>query len=376
MEGGGQADDHAHSGRSNLRTAEPHGRPRRRAAERDQSAQALGANPMPENPLDRADGDLLQARALAEGHPGSPTALARLASSELGFGNRVSASEAAQKVLENETIDAPALIVTSQVFVALGEINLTERALHKVLAAPAAGEGVKRAAAVLAARIAAHQGDLERALELLADSGGGTGSALKGAVLAQMGRYHDAIHELRAALKSVPDSPATLCSLGYAYAAAGSTRKAIRATTTAAALAPADQTAGLNLAAMLLSQGEAREAVSAIDRLANHHPGDIHLDLAAAAILYISGDTATALRRLRRAEASKAARGAAPSQAEELRLNISLLKTRRCPERMYSPSHWKRSNDATTAARPSPACWRAPPSQQQTYHRWKRPTPS
>ena len=297
----------------------------------DQSAQAPGADSARENLFDRADGDLLQARALAEGHPGSPTALARLAGSEVGFGNRVSASEAAQKILENEAIDAPALIVASQVFVVLGEIGCAERALHKVLAAPAAGNGAKRAAAVLATRIAARQGDSERALELLADSGGGTASALKGAVLAQMGRYHDAIHELRAALKSVPDAPATLCSLGYAYAAAGSTRKAIRATTAAAALAPADQTAGLNLAAMLFSQGETCEAVSAIDRLADRHPDDIRLDLAAAAILYISGDTAAALKRLRRAEASTAARDAAPAQAEELRLNISLLKNPAMP---------------------------------------------
>lgn len=280
-----------------------------------------------EHSLDPTDGDLLQARAFANRHPDSPTALARLAGSELGFGNRVSAGSAARNVLENDIIDAPALIVASQILVALGEISLAEKALRRVLEASDTGDGAKRAAKALTARIAAHQGRPEKALELLAGSDGGAGSAIKGAVLAQMGRCHDAIHELRSALRSVPDSPATLCSLGYAYAMAGSPRKAIRATSAAVALAPADRIAGLNLAAMLFSQDKTSEAVAAIDRLAAHHPGDVQLVLAAAAALHISGDAKAALKRLRRADTSRDMREAALAQKEELRLYIDLLKT-------------------------------------------------
>jgi len=277
-----------------------------------------------ENIVEHVDGDLLQARALAGRHPGSPTAHARLASSEFGFGNRVSASNSARRVLQHDSFDAPALIVASQVFVALGDIDAAEQALDRVLES-AAGDGSRRAAAALAARVAACRGEPERALELLAQGDGRAGSALKGAILAQMGRYHDAIRALRAALREVPDAPGTLCNLGYAYAAAGSIRKAIRATTSAAALDPADPTAGLNLVALLLSQDRASEAVAAIDRLTACHPGDIDLERSAAAVLRASGDTAGALRRLRRLKATKAARDAAPARREELHLDIALL---------------------------------------------------
>ena len=119
-------------------------------------------------------------------------------------------------------------------------------------------------------------------------------------------------------------APGTLCNLGYAYAAAGSVRKAIRATTAAAALDPADRTAGLNLAALLLSQDRAPEAVAAIDRLTAYHPDDIDLESAAAAVLLASGDTAGALRRLRRLKGTRAARDAAPARRDELRLDIAL----------------------------------------------------
>ena len=283
--------------------------------------------PSAENVVEHIDGDLLQARALVRKHPESPTAHARLASSEFSFGNRVSASNSAQQVLEHDTVDAPALIVASQVFVSLGDMGGAEQALTRVLESAATGDGFRRAAAALAARVAAHQGEPGRALELLARSKGRAGPALEGAILAQMGRYHDAIRALRAALRDVPDAPGTLCNLGYAYAAAGSIRKATRATTAAAALDPADRTAGLNLAALLLFQDRASEALAAIDRLTARHPDDIDLESAAAAVLRASGDTAGALRRLRRLRATKAARDAAPARREELQLDIALLDT-------------------------------------------------
>ena len=283
-----------------------------------------GTLPLAENIVEHVAGDLLQARALAHRHPDSPAAHARLASSEFSFGNRVSASNSAQQVLKHGTVDAPALIVASQVFVALGDVDAAEQALNRVLESAAVGDGSRRAVATLAARVAVHRGEPERALELLAQSDGRAGPALEGAILAQMGRYHDAIRALRAALREVPDAPGTLCNLGYAYAAAGSIRKAIRATTAAAALDPADRTAGLNLAALLLSQNRASEAVATIDRLTAYHPDDIDLESAAAAVLRASGDAVGALRRLRRLKATKAARDAAPARSEEFRLDIAL----------------------------------------------------
>ena len=273
------------------------------------------------------DGDLLQARALVSKHPHSPTAQARLASSEFNFGNRVSASKAAQAVLESEAVDAPALVVASQVLLGLGEIGLAERALDAVLVSSAIGDGSRRTAAALAARVAAHQGDPVKALDLLAHSDGQAASTLKGALLVEKGQYHDAIRVLRAVLREIPDVPDALCNLGYAYAAVGSLRKAIRATTAAAVLVPADRTAGLNLAALLLSQERAPEALAIIGRLADRHPDDIRLKLAAASVLHVSGDTAAALRRLRRLKTAQVTRDATPALQEELDLDIFLLET-------------------------------------------------
>ena len=294
-------------------------------ASQDESASVTG--PLAEDTIGYAEGDLLQARALVGKHPDSPTALARLASSEFNFGNRVSASEAAQAVLKSDAVDAPAFIVASQVLLGLGEIGLAERALDAVFVSSAVGDSSRRTAATLAARVAAHQGDPVKALDLLAHSDGQAALALEGALLVEMGRYDDAIRVLRAALRDIPDAPDTLCNLGYAYAAAGSIRKAIRATTAAAVLAPADRTAGLNLAAMLLSQERSPEALAVIDRLADRHPDDIRLRLAAASVLHISGDTAAALRRLRRLKAVQATRDATPALREELDLDIFLLET-------------------------------------------------
>lgn len=283
--------------------------------------------PPANNVVARVDGDLLQARALARAHPGSPTAQARLASSEFGFGHRLSALKAARRVLGHDTVDAPALMVVAQIFVALGEIAYAREAVNELLAIDAPDVGSRSAAAVLAARIAAHQGDPREALELLSQSDTQAALALKGALLVQVGRYHDAIRVLREALSEVPDAPDALGALGYAYAAVGSIGKAARAMTAAAVLDPTDRSAGLNVATLLISQDRASDAVAVIDRLIGYHPNDIGLERAAAAAMHASGDTAGALRRLRRVKTSRAARDAAAARREELGLDILLLDT-------------------------------------------------
>ena len=273
------------------------------------------------------DGDLLQARALARAHPDSPTAQARLASSEFSFGHRLSALKAARRVLGHGTVDAPALMVAAQILMALGEITSAQEVLHKLLAANATEAGSRNAAAVLAARIAAHQGDPHEALELLSQSRAQAALALKGALFVQVGRYHDAIRVLREALREVPDAPDALGALGFAYAAVGSISKASRAMTAAAVLDPTDRSAGLNLAALLISQDRATDAVATVDRLIGYHPNDIGLERSAAAAMRASGDTARALRRLRRVKTSRAARNASAARKEELGLDILLLDT-------------------------------------------------
>jgi Flp pilus assembly protein TadD len=283
--------------------------------------------PPADNVVEHLDGDLLQARALSQTHSGSPTAQARLASSEFSFGHRLSALEAARRVLGHDPVDAPALMVVASIFAALGEIAYAREAVNELLAADTPDIGSRSAAAVLAARIAAHEGDPREALELLAQSDTQAALALKGALLVQVGRYHDAIRVLREALSDIPDDPDALGALGYAYAAVGSIGKAARAMRAAAALDPTDRSAGLNVAALLISQDQAADAVAVIDRLIGHHSHDIGLERSAAAAMHASGDTAGALRRLRRVKTSRAARNASAARRQELGLDILLLDT-------------------------------------------------
>ena len=278
-----------------------------------------------ESLTEHVDGDLSQARALAEKHADSPTALARLAASEFSFGNRVSAGQAAKRVLDSHIVDSPALLVASNIFTALGDISAVELALEKMITATEPADGARHAAETLLARVAAHKGETERALQILDHCDDVAGLSLKGALLVQVGQYHDAIRVLRAALRDIPDVPDALCNLGYAYAAAGSIRKAVRATRVAVALAPTDRTAGLNLAGLLLSEGNPLEAVTVIERLASFHPDDILLMRALAMALHAADDAAGALRRLRRFRSTKTVRDAPPVQQEELNLDIFLL---------------------------------------------------
>ena len=278
-----------------------------------------------EDLTEHVDGDLLQAQALAHDNPESPTAHARLAASELSFGNRVSAGQAARRVLDSGIVDSPALLVAANVFMALGDMSSVDLALKKVITATEPQDGSRHAAETLLARVAAHRGETDTALHLLERCDDVAGLSLKGALLVQVGRYHDAIRVLRAALREIPDAPDALCNLGYAYAAAGSGRKAARATRAAVALDPTDRTAGLNLAGMLISEGSPDEAVKVIERLAPFHPEDTRLVRALATALHAAGDDAGALRRLRRFRSTKTMRDAAPVQQEELNLDIFLL---------------------------------------------------
>ena len=281
-----------------------------------------------EDEVQEATGALAQARSLADKHPGSVTALARLARCELDFEHRVSAMNAASAVVaSHDASDAVALLVAAQVLAAVGDTRSAEEALSFVLASDSTGEGARCAALVMSADIAARHGHLDTAMAYLQQVGDNRheARALEGAILVRLGRYHDAIRVLRAALRDIPDTPQALCNLGFAYAAVGSVRKSTRAMKAAASLAPTDRTAVMNLAALLLSQDETAEALSVVDRLAGAHPEDVRLEFAAAEIVHASGDRCGALRRLQQLKASGRMRTAPPERRAELDLDILLL---------------------------------------------------
>ena len=275
-----------------------------------------------------ATGALAQARILADKHPDSVAALARLARCELDFEHRVSAINAASAVVaRQDASDSAALLVAAQVLAAVGDTGSAEQALSVVLESNCTGEGARCAALMMSADIAARHGHLDTAMTYLeeVDDNHHEARALEGAILVCQGRYHDAIRVLRTALRDIPDTPQVLGNLGFAYAAVGSVRKSTRAMRAAASLAPTDRTMVMNLAALLLSQDETAEALSVVDRLASAHPDDVRLEFAAAEIVHASGDRVGALRRLRQLKASGRMKTASPERQAELDLDILLL---------------------------------------------------
>ena len=266
---------------------------------------------------------LFDARMLAERHPESPTALARLAAAEFAAGHRVSAERAATKVLESDSFDAPALVVATHVLASLGEFADAERAVRKVHSS-ASNDEQRNAAAGIGARVSLNFRPPEEALGLLHDCDDPAGLTLRAWVLSKMGRPADAVRDLRASLKAQPDNPIAWHELSYAHTLLGSHTKALKASLTASHLAPADMTVVASLVALLVMKEQFTDAIRAIDRIASHRPDSLRLIRLQAAVQNQSGDTPGALRRLRRAMRTTAWTKAEPTEREELQLDARL----------------------------------------------------
>lgn len=267
---------------------------------------------------------LFDARSLAERHPESPTALARLAAAEFAAGNRVSAERAAANVLMCSSFDAPALAVATHVFASLGEFTDAERAIRKVHASASSDEQ-RNAAASIGAGVALNYRPPEAALGLLHDCDDPAGLTLRAWILSKMGRPADAVRDLRASLKALPDNPIAWHELSYAHTLLGSPAKALRASRIASHLAPADITVVASLVALLVMRERYDDASRAIDRLISHRPDNLRLIRLRAAVQNVSGDTSGALRRLRRVMRTTAWKSVDLAEREELQLDARLL---------------------------------------------------
>lgn len=267
---------------------------------------------------------LFDARALAERHPESPTALARLAAAEFAAGNRVSAERVAAKVLKCDSFDAPALVVATHVLASLGEFTDAERAMRRVHASASSDEQ-RKAAAGIGARVSLHYRPPEEALGLLHDCDDPAGLTLRAWMLSKMGRPADAARDLRAALKALPDNPIAWHELSYAHTLLGSHTKALKASLIASHLAPADMTVVGSLVALLVMRERYSDAARAIERLISHRPGNLRLIRLQAAVQNRSGDTPGAMRRLRRAMRTTAWKSTDLAEREELQLDARLL---------------------------------------------------
>lgn len=278
------------------------------------------------------DGELYQARSLAKKFPKSPIALARLANRELSFDNRLSAMKAAKAAMALSEIHVPSLYYVSRVFERIGEIDLAESALQKVLDSATVSILGKQTAAFFAASLAASIGKTDKALRLLQyckrdrESLFSFAQSLKGDLLIEQGRYEEAITAFRASLSENPDSPDTLSNLGFAYAVVGSLRKAIHATTAAAAIDPLDRCIGRNLTTLHILCGQKREAVTSISRLAGHHPLDLDLMLDMAEVMRATGDNARARHHLHKLKLIPKMVNAGPVIQAKLDLSLKLTE--------------------------------------------------
>jgi tetratricopeptide (TPR) repeat protein len=236
---------------------------------------------------------VMQARALADAHPGSPVALARLAQAAQSVGRQDLACRAARDAIAVAG-DSPS-----------GSAAFAVRAAGLILAAagaPDAAEALSRdgipGAALVRAGLAAEAGDKATALSLIANETGALALSMRGWLLldSDPGR---AVASFRAAAREGLRSPDVLINLGYGLGRLGSISKAVRATREATRIAPYQVAAAYNLCFYLHREGKNAEALSEINRIADARPNDADLALRRDwAYVHFAQDERAALRQL------------------------------------------------------------------------------
>lgn len=274
-----------------------------------------------------------QAWKLVELSEESPTAWARLAQALHNAGD-TGAVDAARRALElakpverahsnlslSRPVDAPALYVAGSVLASSGHTQEAEAALAKL---PSTGEY-----RVLSGALAADRKDFETALERVRGLDGGAASALRGWVMIQLGRYQQAIHELRCSVREYGPSAGVMTNLAYAFGCLGSNRKAIRFAREAVQLAPYSRRASFNLVGYLQHSGQFTAALSELNRLSKCLDSlDADVALAQAGVLLRSGEEPSALKLLRHIRGRMAVSGGVRAHAE-LAANTALLEWR------------------------------------------------
>jgi tetratricopeptide (TPR) repeat protein len=246
---------------------------------------------------------LNQARELAERHPSSPTAWARLAQAELVAGHREAASRAALSAIKRmEAIDRGAALAAAVVLVACDRRAEAEGALQQ-LSEAGAGErrGQGDSLLLLRAGLAVERGDHRTALALTSSIKSSEAEALRGWISLQNREYPRAIHYYRRAIRRGGPDPSILTNIGYAHAALGQRERAIKDTKYALSLNPGQRSRiGLNLVAYLMSEGKFEESVRLLRGLQEESPRELDLWFAEAHLWLAIGEAGNAQRVLRR----------------------------------------------------------------------------
>ncbi len=237
-------------------------------------------------------------RALADENTDSPTAAARLAQAEQSIGENERAIAAARRTLTlvKKSPDSAATAAAIQVLIGNDSLDDASRALQLL------PNGAIRG--MLGARLALHRGNLEETLEWLNELDGFDALAMKGWVHLQRAEWPQAIHTLRGAISATErPTPGVLVNLGYAYAAVGSLKKAVRATKQAQLLNPDSHLIAFNLVAFHRACGDFEAAEREIKELQQRHPDDVRIHFAEADLRLAAGEIRGAQKVLQRARA-------------------------------------------------------------------------
>lgn len=237
---------------------------------------------------------VLQAQALAEAHPASPVALARLA-------------QAAQSVgLQERAWSAARAAIAAAGPAPTGSARFAVHAAALVLAAGRTDDAAEAltlddlpGAAVVRASLAVDAGDDQAALAALDNDHGPLALAMRGWLMLDRDTAR-AVASLRAAAKAGLRSPDVLVNLGYGLARLGASKKAIAVTREATRLSPADLAAAYNLSVYLHRDHRDREALAELDRIADLRHADPDLAMRRAwAHVHLAHDGDSALKHLR-----------------------------------------------------------------------------
>lgn len=265
-------------------------------------------------------GDVVaDARWLAERHPQSAAAQARLAQALLATDSIEDARRIAVHVgqLAADQKDIPAIIASVGTLVALDDWGQAETILTQI-----AGNQITR---VYWAACAAQRRDWTQALARLGPLDDFESSHLAAWIALQQKDFQAAIRNFRAAMRYGDPSPDLMVDLGFAYASVGARRKAERTTAIAVRMAPHDLRAGFNLVTFRTAIRDYEGAFNELDRLQTVVPNDLRVSMAKASLYQLTGDQARARRELQVVMASQRFWGADSLQQEELRAMESML---------------------------------------------------
>lgn len=272
-----------------------------------------------EQPIDLGGDVTTDALWLANRHPQSAAAQARLAQAFLATRSiddtRRTALRSGHLAVNQK--DIPALVVSAATLVAIGDWGHAEEILSLT-----AGDQATR---VYWAACAVQRRDWSQALARLGDLDDFESSHMAAWIALQQRDFQTAIRNFRAAMRYDDPSPDLMVDLGFAYASIGARRKAERTTSIAVRMAPHDLRAGFNLVTFRTAIRDYEGAFKELDRLQTVVSNDLRVPMAKASLYQLVGEPSRAQRELQIVMASQRFWSADPLQKEELRAMESMI---------------------------------------------------